>query len=109
MPFEYISESFVKELELLEPYGQGNEKPQFAQKDMVIRSASVMGRNRNVVRLSLVNERGVSMNGVVFTEGDLFMEEKGNSRVMDIIYYPGVNEYNGNRNLQIVVKDWRFH
>ena len=58
MPFEYISESFVKELELLEPYGQGNEKPQFAQKDMVIRSASVMGRNRNVVRLSLVNERG---------------------------------------------------
>lgn len=109
MPFEYISESFVKELELLEPYGQGNEKPQFAQKDMVIRSASVMGRNRNVVRLSLVNERGVSMNGVVFTEGDLFMEEKGNSRVMDIIYYPGVNEYNGNRNLQIVVKDWKFH
>lgn len=109
MPFEYISESFVKELELLEPYGQGNEKPQFAQKNMVIRSASVMGRNRNVVRLSLVNERGVSMNGVVFTEGDLFMEEKGNSRVMDIIYYPGVNEYNGNRNLQIVVKDWKFH
>lgn len=108
MPFEYISESFVKELELLEPYGQGNEKPQFAQKNMVIRSAGVMGRNRNVVRLSLVNERGVSMNGVVFTEGDLFMEEKGNSRVMDIIYYPGVNEYNGNRNLQIVVKDWKF-
>ena len=99
----------LKELELLEPYGQGNEKPQFAQKDMVIRSASVMGRNRNVVRPSLANERGVSMNGVVFTEGDLFMEEKGNSRVMDIIYYPGVNEYNGNRNLQIVVKDWKFH
>lgn len=109
MPFEYISESFVDELGLLEPYGQGNEKPQFAQKNMVVRSARVMGRNRNVVRLSLVNERGVSMDGVVFTEGDLFMEEKGNSRMMDIIYYPGVNEYNGNRSLQIVVKDWKFH
>ncbi len=109
MPFEYITEPFVRELELLEPYGQGNEKPQFAQKSMVIRSAHVMGRNRNVVRLSLVNERGVSMDGVVFTAGDLFMEEKGNSRLMDVIYYPGINEYNGNRNLQIVVKDWKFH
>ena len=109
MPFEYITEPFVRELELLEPYGQGNEKPQFAQKSMVIRSAHVMGRNRNVVRLSLVNERGVSMDGVVFTDGDLFMDEKGNSRLMDVIYYPGINEYNGNRNLQIVVKDWKFH
>ncbi|WP_367932237.1 single-stranded-DNA-specific exonuclease RecJ [Enterocloster citroniae] len=109
MPFEYITEPFVRELELLEPYGQGYEKPQFAQKSMVIRSAHVMGRNRNVVRLSLVNERGVSMDGVVFTDGDLFMEEKGNSRLMDVIYYPGINEYNGNRNLQIVVKDWKFH
>lgn len=109
MPFEYITEPFARELELLEPYGQGNEKPQFAQKSMVIRSAHVMGRNRNVVRLSLVNERGVSMDGVVFTDGDLFMEEKGNSRLMDVIYYPGINEYNGNRNLQIVVKDWKFH
>lgn len=109
MPFEYITESFVKELEHLEPYGQGNEKPQFAQKDMVIRSARIMGRNKNVVRLSLVNERGMAMEGVAFTDGDLFMEEKGNSCIMDVIYYPGINEYNGNRNLQIVVKEWKFH
>ena len=109
MPFEYITEPFIEELELLEPYGQGNEKPQFAQKGMFIRSARVMGRNRNVVRVSLVNERGTAMDGVIFTDGDLFMVEKGDRRVMDIIYYPGINEYNGNRNLQIVVKNWRFH
>ena len=109
MPFEYITEPFIEELELLEPYGQGNEKPQFAQKGLFIRSARVMGRNRNVVRVSLVNERGTAMDGVIFTEGDLFMEEMGDRRVMDIIYYPGVNEYNGNRNLQIVVKNWKFH
>ncbi len=69
MPFEYITEAFIKELELLEPYGQGNEKPQFAQKGMLIRSAQVMGRNRNVVRLNLVNERGVPMNGVILQRG----------------------------------------
>lgn len=108
MPFEYITEPFVEELERLEPYGQGNEKPQFAQKGMVIRSARIMGRRRNVVRLSLVNERGMSMEGVAFTDGDIFMEEKGNSCTMDVIYYPGINEYNGNRNLQIVVKEWKF-
>ena len=76
---------------------------------MKIRSARVFGRNRNVVKLSLMNERGFSMDGVVFTEGDLFMEEMGNSQSMDIIYYPTINEYNGNRSLQLVVKDWKFH
>ena len=109
MPFEYITESLIQELELLEPFGQGNEKPQFALKSLKIRSARVFGRNRNVVKLSLMNERGFSMDGVVFTEGDLFMEEMGNSRNMDIIYYPTINEYNGNRSLQLVVKDWKFH
>ena len=109
MPFEYITESLIRELELLEPFGQGNEKPQVALKSLKIRSARVFGRNRNVVKLSLMNERGFSMDGVVFTEGDLFMEEMGNSQSMDIIYYPTINEYNGNRSLQLVVKDWKFH
>lgn len=108
MPFQYITEQFINELELLEPYGQGNEKPQFAQKDLLIRSARVMGRNRNVVRVSLADAQGTSMDGVIFTEGDLFMDEKGDRRVMDAVYYPSVNEYNGNRNLQIVIKYWKF-
>ncbi len=80
MPFEYVTESLIRELERLEPFGQGNEKPQFALKSLKIRSARVFGRNRNVVKLSLMNERGFSMDGVVFTEGDLFMEEMGSSR-----------------------------
>lgn len=108
MPFEYITEPFIKELERLEPFGQGNEKPQFAQKGMLVRSARVMGRNRNVVKLSLVNERGVSIDGVVFTDGDAFMEEMGGRTSIDIIYYPSVNEYNGNRSLQVTVKAWKF-
>lgn len=43
MPFEYITESLIRELELLEPFGQGNEKPQFALKSLKIRSARVFG------------------------------------------------------------------
>ncbi len=109
MPFEYISDGLIEELARLEPFGQGNEKPQFAQKSMEVRSARVMGRSRNVVRLSLVNERGYGMDAVVFTEGDRFMEEMGRNRRMDVVYYPTVNEYNGNRSLQVVVKAWKFH
>ena len=108
MPFEYINDRLIEELSLLEPFGQGNEKPQFAQKSMTVRSARVMGRNRNVVRLSLANERGFGMDGVVFTEGDRFMEEMGRSRQMDIVYYPTVNTYNGSRSLQVVIKAWKF-
>ncbi len=108
MPFEYVTGPLIQELELLEPFGQGNEKPQFAQKGMLIKQARVMGKNRNVVKLSLVNERGFSMDGVVFTEGDDFLEEMGSSHHMDIIYYPTVNEYNGTRSLQVVVKAWKF-
>ena len=97
LPFEYVDEALIEELERLEPFGQGNEKPQFAQKNLLVRSARVMGKNRNVVKLMLVNERGAALDAVVFTDGDLFLEEMGNSRRMDVVYYPTVNEYNGRR------------
>lgn len=108
MPFEYVTEELIGDLERLEPFGQGNEKPQFAQKSMTVRSVRVMGRNRNVVRLSLANERGFFMDGIIFGDGDAFLEEMGRRRGIDIIYYPTVNEYNGNRTLQVVVKAWKF-
>lgn len=109
MPLEYISEGLVRELKQLEPFGQGNEKPQFAQKNLSIRSAHVLGKNRNAVKLSLVTEQGLAMDGMLFTEGDCFMAEKGQLRGIDVIYYPDVNEYNGNRALQIVIKDYKLH
>ena len=108
LPFEYVSEELIEELELLEPFGNGNEKPQFAQRDLFVRSVRVMGKNRNVVKLMLVNEQGTALDAIVFTEGNRFLEEMGNKRRMDVVYYPTVNEYNGRRSLQIVVKNWRF-
>ena len=108
LPFEYVSEELIEELELLEPFGNGNEKPQFAQRDLFVRSVRVMGKNRNVVKLMLVNEQGTALDAIVFTEGNRFLEEMGDKRRMDVVYYPTVNEYNGRRSLQIVVKNWRF-
>lgn len=108
MPLEYLSERLVEELKILEPFGQGNEKPQFAQKNLHIRSVRVLGKNRNAVKLSLVTEQGLPMDGMLFTEGDRFVEELGSSRMIDVIYYPDVNEYNGNRTLQIVIREYKI-
>lgn len=108
MPLEYISESLVRELKLLEPFGQGNEKPQFAWKNLHIRGVRVLGKNRNAVKLTLVTEQGLAMDGMLFTEGDRFMEELGEQRIMDVVYYPDVNEYNGRRSLQIVIRAYKL-
>ncbi len=109
MPLEYISEALVNELKGLEPFGQGNEKPQFAQKNLRIRSVRAIGRNNNAVRMTVVTEQGRPMEAMVFTVADQFVEEAKQSRSIDVIYYPDINEYNGNRTLQIVVRAYKLH
>lgn len=108
MPLEYINESLIQELERLEPFGNGNEKPQFAQKDLSVRNVRVLGKNRNAVRLSLVTPGGFAMDGMFFGEGARFAEELAGKHSIDIVYYPTVNEYNGNRTLQAIIKEYRF-
>ena len=109
LPFEYVTEELIEELERLEPFGQGNEKPSFAQKDLTIRFCRVFGKNRNVVKLTLVNERGCSLDAVIFTDGDQFEQERAGRCTIDIIYYPTINEYNGKRSVQLVIKHWKLH
>ena len=108
MPIEYINERLVEELKILEPFGQGNEKPLFAQKQVRIRSCRVIGKNKNVVKLVLEGGSGMPMDGILFTDGIAFEEERAGRTVMDIIYYPEINEYNGNRNLQVVIRNYKF-
>lgn len=76
MPFEYVNEKIVQELKDLEPFGQGNEKPLFAQKSLVIRNVRVLGKNRNVVKMNLVTETGQPVDGLLFADGDRFLEEQ---------------------------------
>lgn len=124
MPIDYIHFELIEQLELLEPFGRGNEKPIFAQKNLKVRSAKVLGRNANVLKLELESETGARMEGVYF-EVEEFMENikrwfgeaewdqmmKGwlNNVALDIAYYPSVNEFNGMRALQIVVKSYLPH
>ena len=108
MPLDYIDEPLIEELDLLEPFGQGNEKPLFAQKGLSIRSVRVLGKNRNVVKFSLASGQGMPMDALLFANGDSFLEELLDSRKLDVIYYPTINEYNGNKSLQIVIKNYKI-
>ena len=107
MPLEYVTEGLVEELKRLEPFGQGNEKPLFAQKGLMIRSLRVLGKNRNVVKLGLVTDTGLSMDGLLFGDGDAFQKELAGKDRIDIVYYPDINEYNGNRTLQAVIRIYK--
>lgn len=120
MPFGYITERIINELELLEPFGRANEKPVFAEKCSEITNIKIFGKNRNVVSLKLKNSSGFQINGTIFMDGDKFLadlEEKfGKSEVeaaqngrknkisMNVIYYPEINEFNGYRNIRVVIK-----
>lgn len=107
MPLEYVTEGLVEELKRLEPFGQGNEKPLFAQKGLMIRSLRVLGKNRNVVKLGLVTDTGLSMDGLLFGDGDALQRELAGKDRIDIVYYPDINEYNGNRTLQAVIRNYK--
>lgn len=108
MPMGYVAEKLVQELKLLEPFGQGNEKPLFAEKSLRIRSSRVMGRNRNVVRLTLEEADGHVMEALYFGDGIAFEEERAGRSKMDVVYYPDINEYNGRKTLQAVIRRYRF-
>ena len=119
MPFNYISEEFIDELKLLEPFGKANTKPIFAEKNIRLVRATVLGQNRNVIRLNMINEYGQRMEGTFFCDEDLFvqklsdkyslteikalMEGKDSNIIVSVTYYPEVNEYLGNKYLRVIV------
>ncbi|MBF1255996.1 MAG: single-stranded-DNA-specific exonuclease RecJ [Stomatobaculum longum] len=108
LPFAYANEELVTELSRMEPFGQGNARPCFGQKNVGIRAARVLGKNRNVVKLSLRDEAGTVREALAFTDGDAFLAEMEGSRSIAVLYYPEINEYMGRRNLQLVLKAWKF-
>ena len=107
LPFSWLSEKLVTDLEKLEPYGSGNEKPRFALKNVHPVNLRVMGHARNALRMDLVSEEGFVMPGVMFGEGDRIKKELEKKDRVSILYYPVINEWNGYRTLNIQIEDYR--
>lgn len=108
MPIHYIRKDLVQELSLLEPFGKGNEKPLFAQKNLWVSQMRVFGKNRNVVKMRLTDENGYPMDGVYFGNGDEFAEEGRGKRKISIVYYPDINMYQGRESLQVNIRHYQF-
>lgn len=108
MPIHYIRKDLVQELSLIEPFGKGNEKPLFAQKNLWVSQMRVFGKNRNVVKMRLTDENGYPMDGVYFGNGDEFAEEGRGKRKISIVYYPDINMYQGRESLQVIIRHYQF-
>lgn len=105
MKLGWVSDRLMDELEKLEPYGNGNEKPLFAER-VYVSQVRVMGDKHNVVRMQLRNEENSTAVGICFCDGDTFMQDYLNSseKKARIAYSPEWNEYGGYRSLQMKIR-----
>ncbi|MGN0376545.1 MAG: single-stranded-DNA-specific exonuclease RecJ [Suilimivivens sp.] len=122
MPLSYADRAFIRELSYLEPFGTGNPKPLFAQKNISLLSGRVLGRNKNVGKYVIADEEGKIYDMIYF--GDLnrlheFLADKYGKKTVDFLYegrlkrgemiismayYPDINVYAGRENIQIVMQ-----
>lgn len=122
LPLGHINEELVEELKILEPFGKGNPKPVFAERDVRVIRAFLLGKNKNVLKFNVINKYGKRLDAMYFADveallndlRDEFGEEEvdktfknlENNLQFNITYYPNINEYNGRRNLQIIINDY---
>ncbi len=107
LPFPYITERLVQELEILEPFGKGNPKPLFAGKDLRVISPRIFGKNRNVLKCRLEDPQGNQMEAVYFGDVEACLKAMEQKKVMAFTYYPLVNEYMGRRNVQVTIVNYQ--
>ncbi len=107
LPFPYITEQLVQELELLEPFGKGNPKPLFAGKDLRVISPRIFGKNRNVLKCRLEDMQGNQMEAVYFGDVEKCLKTMEEKKIMAFTYYPSVNEYMGRRTMQVTIVDYQ--
>ena len=107
LPIQYAGEQIIRELELLEPFGKENDKPLFAAANVRVKSARIIGKNRNVLKTVLEDAKGSRLEGISFgdVEADLnYIESKD---TVCLLYYPEINEFQGRRTVQAVIESWR--
>ena len=107
LPFSRISEKLVGDLEKLEPFGGGNEKPRFALRNVHPANFRVMGRTRNALRMDLYAEDGIVLPGIMFGDADALKKELETRDRISILFYPVINEWNGYRTLNVQIEDYR--
>ena len=109
MPIAYISRKLVNQISLLEPFGKGNEKPLFAQKDLHVVDCRVLGKNENVLRMRVSDSAGFMMSAIYFGNARKFYNDLREKRRIAATYYPEINSYQGRETLQIVIQNYKVY
>lgn len=123
LPLEYLNLHLIEELNVLEPFGKGNAKPVFGVRDAKITKAMLLGKDKNVLKLKLLTNNDITIDAMIFNDLENFeskiIEKYGNEELdnlynksnnnipMDFTFYPSINEWNGNKSIQIVVNGIR--
>ena len=123
LPFSCVTEKFVDELELLEPFGKGNTKPVFAGRNVELISGRILGKNKNVLKLQAKDSTGIMLDAMYFGNIEDFLEAvdhkygygaakgllsgRSSGIRMSITYYPGINDYMGRVTPQIVITHYQ--
>lgn len=122
IPVETVSLSLAEELKILEPYGKGNSKPLFADKNISVSRATVLGANKNVLKLRLLSNNKyidcIYFGHIADFEQyitDKFGEQElnkmysglANNVKLDLTFHIDINEYNGSRNVQLIMQNYR--
>lgn len=123
LPLGYVSETLVEELELLEPFGKGNTKPVFVEKEIELLKGEILGKNQNVMKMQVRDLYGTTMEAMYFGDVELFLthlKEKYGAESVECMlrgfqtgmkqaftYYPTINEYMGRKTLQIVIQNYQ--
>lgn len=108
LPFTAITEQFIEELEYLEPFGKGNTKPVFAARGVFMQHVKIIGKNKNVAKATAIDAAGNRMEAICFHDAQEFAKQcERNNGKMSITFYPGINEFRGERQIQIVITHYR--
>lgn len=124
LPFGLVTEQVISELKLLEPFGVGNEKPLFAERNLKLNGARILGKNSNVLKLNAENEYGKQFDVMFFGDIEEFEKEitghfgkdaldklfqgRENNIRMNMIYYPETNEFRDKVTLQAIMQYYKF-
>lgn len=108
LPFTAITEHFIEELEYMEPFGKGNTKPVFAARGVFMQHVKIIGKNKNVAKATAIDAAGNRMEAICFHDAQEFAKQcERNNGKMSITFYPGINEFRGERQIQIVITHYR--
>lgn len=123
LPMSYFTVDTIRQLSVLEPCGKSNTKPVFADRNIRITRAGIVGVNRNVLKLHLLDSKGNPVAGVYFGEVEkflAFLSEKFGSEEVDAamhgrensiqfaaVYEPAVDTYSGRESVQAIIRRFR--